>query len=183
MLTFDETSPIAPNKLPMSGFRRTSFHLLAIATLAIIALLTQGALAPEARAESTTTIVKIGSQKTVTASATWKDINGRKYAMTVIPTFSSHKAGSVHVKSVQICYGKNQGSWGAKVWPSARNTAGKEWWLNEKGMKQYTSPSGKSLCNTWAVNKTFTKQSNGEIVRFVVKIDAGADEVIASFNR
>lgn len=125
----------------------------------------------------------IGSQKKANAAVTWTDVGGSKHAMTVIPTFSNHKANSVRVDSVRICYGIGGGDWSRFVRPVATNTGGKEIWSVPQNAQKYSSYGGKSVCNSWAVGKTFTKQSDGEVVRFNVTVDTGSDHVTASFKR
>lgn len=102
--------------------------------------------------------------------------------MTTTPTFSDHTSNSVKVDSVRICYGNTGGSFGARIYPIATNSTMAQVW--EGGpVKHLKSNSGKAVCDTWYVNKKFTKQKAGDVVRFQIRMNAGENLIIANFDR
>lgn len=147
-----------------------------IAGLAALGLTIGSALPANAAGLAT---VRIGSSTAVGVSLTWNSnspVLNHDSRMTVTGRFTNHTATSVKLASFTVCYQSGPQT-SIAVSPYTRNASGNFWggssgWWNIK----------KGYCQSWYPNKVYYKQSDGEIVRVVPRVN-GSIELIAGFYR
>lgn len=120
-------------------------------------------------------IVHIGGSTVVGGSNTYKDPDGKTNVFRTVATFSDVKASGAKLVKFQVCFSRTGGGQ-ATISPYTRNVPGNFW---DSGVYRVIT-SG--TCQTWNVNKSYSTQSNGEVVRVVNRVDASREETVGFYR-
>ncbi|WP_143340452.1 hypothetical protein [Demequina sp. NBRC 110057] len=144
----------------MLELRANLRRLITVGASLVAAVLLATSAAQPASAASDVKYASLGARLSSTQSYVGKDNNGRTYSFVVTANLSSNTSKSVYLKSVRVCFSGAAGS-AMYVSPQIRNTTKSIW--NATGYKQFTITRhsvGKTVCQSWTVNKSIQKPSN-----------------------
>jgi hypothetical protein len=139
--------------------------------------------AAPASASGSVASATIGTRTVVSLSNSWSSTTPYvpdDSTIVVTATFSNLTATSVKLVSFRVCYSGPANS-AISYHPYTRNAAGNTW--SYSGSVTLYKPAGLSgTCASFYPNKTYYKQSGGEMVRVVSQID-GSLEVVGAYYR
>lgn len=106
----------------------------------------------------------VGSSTAVTAVTTY-DEYGKTYALSIVAYWSNHTTNSVRLDSVKLCSGK-----------IPLDQIQVHIYLTRHGALDIDYYGYKSIpstgCHTWTVGRTYSKLSDGELVRVIANVNA-----------
>lgn len=160
---------------PRRLIRKTRTRLVAVVLIAAAMTLASGI--PAHAADPGIATVKVGSSASVTGYTTYVEF-GAKYSLSVRGNWTAHTSTSAKLTSFTICSGSLRGTdSGVYVFPSTYRLSG----ATQDFTPKIVPSTG---CVTWAVNKTYTKQSNGELIRIYANVKKHFEnQQIVSFTR
>jgi len=151
-------------------FARTAFAVAG--TLAVVV----ATAVPSAAALPGTASVKVGSSTQVGVTTGWLDNAYKQHATRLIGNFTSHTTNSVKMTSLKLCYSAPAGS---QVLVSVTGLKDNSTVLWSGAIKQFAA----GTCQTWTVNKTFSKQASGNLVTMTVRGAVSSQRTYTAFKR
>ncbi|MBF4601250.1 hypothetical protein ITJ55_10555 [Frigoribacterium sp. VKM Ac-1396] len=148
----------------------------AVVVASLAGLFAVGSSVPASAAGTAST--SVGSRTSVSLTTDYPRISPvlpERNTLSVTVALSGHTANTVYASSVRICSGILPGGGAIELSPAIGNQNGQ--------IVQYqykTVPS--TGCQTWAINRTFTKGSTGELFRVTSHVNR-TYTTISGFNR